>query len=151
MTNQFVVPPHIGAFLRDAVRSIWGLEVLLLLHTTSPKAWSISELTMEIRGSEPLVEDVLKTLSRARVVKKIAADRHAIALEDPKLAALISELAILHAEYPVAIVKEILRSPNQQIQVFVDAFKIGLDSSSAFRPRYLEVGGGASSAGEETR
>jgi len=125
MTNQFVVPPHIGAFLRDAVRSIWGLEVLLLLHTTSPKAWSVSELTIEIRGSEPLVEEVLKTLRRAHVVQKDAAGRHAVILTDPNLAALMSELSRLHSHYPVSIVKEILRSPNQKLQVFVDAFKIG--------------------------
>lgn len=127
MTNQFVVPPHIGTFLRETVRSIWGLEVLLLLHTTSPKAWNICELTMEIRGSEPLVEDVLKTLCRARVVREVAAGRYTVTLEDSKLAALMSELAILHAEYPVSIVKEILRSPNQKIKVFVDAFKIARD------------------------
>jgi hypothetical protein len=37
---------------------------------------------------------------------------------------VVAELAKLHSEYPLAVIKEIVRAPNDKIQSFVDAFRL---------------------------
>ena len=45
----------------------------------------------------------------------------------PALDQLVHELEAAYARTPLAVVKEILAAPNQQIQSFADAFRLKKD------------------------
>ncbi len=118
-----MIPEHIREFIKKTVRSIWGLEALLLLRATQDRNWTATELSVELRGAVPLAQDILDTFLRAHI---LAADdgRYRYAPADREVDATVSQLAKLNAEIPLAIAKEIIRAPNDKIQTFVDAFKL---------------------------
>jgi hypothetical protein len=118
------LPFHIREFLHKVVRSTWGLEVLLLIRATQSTAWTSEQLSGELRASVSLVEDILVRYTRAHIVMLENEHRYRYAPKDPRLDVLIAELEELNAERPLALLKEILRIPNDKIQTFVDAFKI---------------------------
>ena len=122
-----IVPIHIVDFLRQTVRSNWGLEVLLLLRSTHTRTWSASELCNEIRGSIPLVQDILDTYVRAQLVRHETPGKYRYAPIDAHADSIVTELTQLHAEYPLALIKEIIRTPNEKIKMFVDAFRLKKD------------------------
>jgi len=119
-----VIPPHISEFLKRIVRSAWGLEVLLLMRTTQSRNWTAAELSAQLRGSIPLVEDILNALLRAHVVTLEADRRYRYGPAERETENVVAELAKLHSEYPLAVIKEIVRAPNDKIQSFVDAFRL---------------------------
>ncbi len=94
------------------------------MMSAAPRAWDTAELNAEIRGSIPLVVDVLAHFERSGVVIKNAMGRYECAPNNPYLHQLIVRLARLNAEYPMAIIKEIVRAPNDKIRTFVAAFEI---------------------------
>lgn len=118
------MPPHISEFLRKVVRSAWGLELLLLMRATQSRCWTPVELSAELRGSIPLVEEILSTFVRAQVVAAETDRRFRYRPAERETENVVSELAKLHSEYPLAVVKEIIRAPNDKIQSFVDAFRL---------------------------
>lgn len=119
--------PHISEFLRRVVRSAWGLELLLLMRATQSRSWTSIELSAELRGSVPLVEDILGVFVRSQIVALEDGRRYRYSPAERSTENLISDLAKMHRDYPLTVVKEILRAPNDKIQSFVDAFRLKQD------------------------
>ena len=117
-----MIPKDVHTFLSREVTSTWMLDLLLLLQSSAPRAWSSDELITEMRGSKIIVEDCLIKLSSLGVIM-IGAGRISYTTSNPH-DEIISKLARVYAEQPLAVVREILSSPNDKIQSFVDAFKL---------------------------
>jgi hypothetical protein len=126
-----VIPPHISEFLQVFIKSVWALDLLRLIKSTPTRAWTIPDLTAELRGSVPLVEGILDGFTRA-----------GLAVEDPPghyryaasvaLDHLIAELLVLYSQRPVAVISVIAqlspeRTSTAKIQSFVDAFRLKKD------------------------
>lgn len=118
-----MIPEKVGAFIKTTVRSIWGLEALLLLRAASQQEWSPESLSAALRGAVPLMQGILDGFARAHIVRRKDDGTYHYA-PSAETAALIDELASLHAEFPVAVAKAIVLAPNDKVQTFVDAFKL---------------------------
>lgn len=117
-----MIPEHVDAFIKTTVRSIWGLEALLLLRGAPEQNWSPEGLSATLRGAVPLVQGILDGFARAHIVRRLD-DNTYIYAPPAETAALIDALAKVNSEFPMAVAKAILLAPNDKVQTFVDAFK----------------------------
>ncbi|HWE71881.1 MAG TPA: hypothetical protein VG328_01870 [Stellaceae bacterium] len=122
-----MLPAHVERFLRDAVRSVWELELLLLLYRLRTRLWTADELVRELRASVLIVGDSLGALQKAGLVNRNADDQYQYWPISPELDHLVGDIATAYANSPVAVTEAILRAPHSGIRIFADAFKIKKD------------------------
>jgi hypothetical protein len=113
---------ELAAFVREHMRSVWALELLLLLRRDPERCWPPEQLVAELRASTNLVNDNLATFERGglAVCDDKACWRYAPAAS--VLDELAGRLERAYRERPVAIVNLISRPPDP-IQGLADAFK----------------------------
>jgi len=109
-------------FLQGSVRSVWALELLLLLRRTQERTWQIGDLVTELRASTPLVTGVLQSLHTAGLIRE-ADGEFAYAPASPVLDAYCQELEQAYRERPVAVINAIVASSTDDLQSFADAFR----------------------------
>jgi hypothetical protein len=122
-----MLPVGVDRFLRSTVRSIWQLELLLLLHRQRARLWTADELVRDLRASMLIVGDALDTLQKAGLVSRNANDQYQYWPITPELDHLIDEVAAAYAGSPVAVTEAILSAPSSSVRTFADAFKIKKD------------------------
>lgn len=111
------------SLLRTSFRSVWALELLMLLRRESQRAWSRDALIRELRGSELVVQEALDGFLAAALV---AAEPDGGYRYSPALAVLdqwVGEIEQAYAQRPSAIVREILAAPGNKVQIFADSFR----------------------------
>jgi hypothetical protein len=109
-------------FIREHVRSVWALELLLRLKHDPQRCWTIEELVGELRASHGLVTDNLSALQEAGLV---VADDLGCFRYQPAAAALAKVCDQLDAAYqakPVTVIRWI-SAPTERLQSLADAFK----------------------------
>lgn len=122
-----MLPPNVDRFLRDSVRSVWELELLLLFHRQRTRLWSTEELVRDLHASILIVGDSLGALQKSGLVSKNADDQYQYWPISPELDRLVDDIAAAYANSPVAVTEAILSAPNSSIRIFADAFKIKKD------------------------
>lgn len=117
-----VLSPDLLAFIRSSLRSVWALELLLLLRRQAPRALSVDAMARELRGTETLVSRFLPQLEAAGL---IASEQGAyrFAPASPALQELCALLELEYRERPVAVVDAIVSTPNDHLRNFADAFR----------------------------
>jgi DNA-binding HxlR family transcriptional regulator len=110
------------AFVREHVRSVWALELLLTLRRDSSRLWTSAELVKELRASPGLVAENLQRLARAALVVREDGDSWRYAPAGAALDALCGRLEAAYRERPVALINVIAR-PSDPLQSLADAFK----------------------------
>jgi hypothetical protein len=119
-----LITAPIREFLSTNITSVWALDLLCLLRSSAPRKWSASELSTELRGSVPLVEEILGLFLRRGLVCECEPGRYRFDCKDARMDAIIADIAELYGKTPLAMIKEIIRSPNEKIHTFVDAFRL---------------------------
>lgn len=114
---------QIFSFARNTIRSVWALELLLLLHRYPTRGWSSDELVRELRSSQAVILPSLETLKAAGLVAEREKGNFGYAAATPDLDAMTEELAKVYATSPIALAKAIMRAPNEKLAIFSDAFK----------------------------
>ncbi|HEX4739999.1 MAG TPA: hypothetical protein VH353_01560 [Caulobacteraceae bacterium] len=117
------IGPDFLSFVRQHIRSVWTVELLLLLRSDRTRAWESPELVRELRASRMLVNDNLRRLEAAGLV--IREDHHHRWRYRPAAPALDELCGLLEKAYrerPVALLDLIAR-PTDPIQSLADAFK----------------------------
>lgn len=114
-------------FIRESVTSVWALEALLILRRDAGRAWSVDELTREMRGSPQLVAEILKGFAQRGLAKQTGSRIYRYRPTPPELDTLAEELAQAYQERPISVMKAIASAPNDKIQTFADAFKLRRD------------------------
>jgi DNA-binding IclR family transcriptional regulator len=122
-----VIPEHVLQFVRRSIKSVWTLDLLILMRRSGGRAWTLDELAHELRGNRSLVQDVLVALVRAGLLTAEADGSYRYGPRDAELEGLASELERHYAERPLALIREIVSAPNEKIQSFADAFRIKKD------------------------
>jgi len=118
-----VLPADLVAFLQTTIKSVWALELLLLLRRRRGKHWSMEALVQEMRASTAIVAGGLTALSAAGLVEESAAGfgyRPATA----ELDVMAERLEQTYAQYPFAVTRAILAAPDHKMQIFADAFRL---------------------------
>jgi hypothetical protein len=111
-------------FIREHIRSVWALELLLLLRRQPPeRRWAVEDLVAELRASTNLVTDNLARFERAGLVATEDDGRTRFAPAAPTLAKLCDELDAAYRQRSVAVINAIV-SPPDKLQALADAFRI---------------------------
>ncbi len=112
----------LAQFVRDHVRSVWAVELLLVLKRDPSRAWPPEALTAELRASQSLVVDNLQRFERSGLVVRDEAAGWRYAPASPVLAEFADQLEAAYRERPVAIIN-LIAAPPDPIQGLADAFK----------------------------
>jgi hypothetical protein len=110
-------------FIREQLRSVWALELLLLMRRKADRTWSAQELVDELRASAPLVTDNLTVFERAGLVVHDDAGRFAFSPASPLLRSLCDQLDEAYRHRPVTVINAIVAPPDK-LQTLADAFRI---------------------------
>lgn len=120
------IPDAVLSFIRASVTSVWALDLLLFLRAHPAESWTVEQLVRELRGSGPMIADLLITLRRARLIETVG-ERHRFQPADDTLRAVVDELERVSSATPLAVRNAILAAPHDKVQVFADAFRIKRD------------------------
>ena len=116
-----------AAFIKDSFRSVWSLELLLLLKSDPLRTWLASELVEHLRGSELIVRQSIQQLVAGGLVlvQEDGGVRYGPA--SPDLESLVEKSASLYARRPDAVRRMIVLAANDQLAAFADAFRLRKD------------------------
>ncbi|WP_395670893.1 hypothetical protein [Phenylobacterium sp.] len=113
---------ELHGFVREHVRSVWALELLLLLKRDPERCWPPADLVRELRASQSLVSDNLDRFQRSGIVVHDDQDCFRYAPVSPVLDDLCGRLEQAYRQRPVAIIN-MIAAPPDPLQGLADAFK----------------------------
>jgi hypothetical protein len=118
-----VTEQDVLSFVAASLRSLWALEVLLLLRNDGTKAWRAEEIVRETRSSQTAVGEAILMLQKAGfVAHENGLYRYWPAT--PNLEIIGAEIQKLYAVKPTTVMKAILSAPHDKLRNFSDAFKL---------------------------
>ncbi len=112
------------AFIQATVRSVWALELLLLLHRSAGMVWTREEIVKELRGSDGVVRAALQSLKAAQLVSDVSPDAYRYDPATDELGQLVDSVSQIYANRPMTVIKAITEAPNEKLRAFSDAFKL---------------------------
>jgi hypothetical protein len=115
------IDSQLTSFIREHVRSVWALELLLLLRREPERRWTAAELVRELRASTSLVADILRKFEASGLVAP-QHDTFRYAPASPLLEALCVRLEAAYRKRPVAVIN-LIAKPTDPLQSLADAFK----------------------------
>ena len=117
--------------IAEHIDSVEQLEILLLLHKDSARAWSAEAVARELRVSPISAGDRLKELMRAGILVRVegvgSGAEYRYAPDSPKLAEAVNGLASAYTERRVTVINLIFSKPVDKIRTFADAFRLRKD------------------------
>jgi hypothetical protein len=114
--------PDLAGFVREHVRSVWAVELLLVLKRDPERRWPPDVLTAELRASASLVVDNLQRFERSGLALKDDSGCWRYAPASPVLDALAGQLEAAYRERPVSVIN-LIATPPDPVQGLADAFK----------------------------
>lgn len=114
--------PEFAGFVREHMRSVWAVELLLLLRRDPERCWPPEALVAELRASTNLVRDNLTAFERSGLAVRDDTGCWRYAPAGPVLHDLATRLEAAYRERPVAIIN-LIAAPPDPIQGLADAFK----------------------------
>ena len=118
---------EVSIFLRATFRSVWALELLILLRQNRDRPLSHAEMVAGLRGSDLVVTQSVGSLAAAGLV---LAEKDGSALYAPAsgdLDRLVAAAEALYASSPDAVRRTIVEAANPGITAFADAFRLRKD------------------------
>jgi hypothetical protein len=122
-----VISEELQAFIRTHLRSVWELELLLLVSRDPVRSWSAEELNRELRSSLGLISQILSKLEHAGLVTATDDQKYRYQPRSAEIEQVVRQLEEAYAARPLTIVRAILAGPNEKIQTLADAFKVKKD------------------------
>lgn len=114
--------PELTDFVREHFRSVWAVELLLVMKRDGERCWPPPDLVRELRASAGLVNDNLQRFHRTGLVVSDEAGCWCYRPASPVLGELCDRLEGAYRERPVTIVN-IIAQPRNPLQSLADAFK----------------------------
>ena len=114
--------PDVLLFIREHIRSVWALELLLKLKAQPDRCWAAAELVEAMRASHALVDSNLAGLMSAGLVVPDDEGCFRYRPAAPALAMLCDELEEAYRVRPVTVIRWI-SAPAERLQSLADAFK----------------------------
>jgi hypothetical protein len=110
-------------FIQSVVRSVWAVELMLVLRQDAERVWSAADLVRELRGSPALVAENLGLFTAGGIVDETEPGRFKYRPASPALAELCDELDREYRQRPVTVMQAILARRNSKVQSLADAFR----------------------------
>lgn len=120
------LPDNVRALLTEHIRSLRGLELLLLLHADPTRQWSAQELSDELRASALWAEQELVFLARRGFLSgpEPGSGKFQFAPRPSELASAVDMLSTLYPARRFTIIQTIYSAPSESIRRFADAFRL---------------------------
>lgn len=119
MTSQ----EDVSRFISSSFRSVWSLELLLLLKQ-DPRPHPRDELVTALRASDLVISQAIDSLVAAGLAT-VDADGHATYMPvSPEVDALVEQAQELYARRPDAVRRMIVASSTSGVAAFADAFRL---------------------------
>lgn len=119
------IPPEILQFIREYLRSVEQLEILLLVHGSSGVRWSVQSVYDVIVSSKLSVERWLEEFVRLRFFQKTIDTPPAYFFAGTdEITIRVAALAELYKTKPVRVIEAIFKRDRDPVQGFADAFRI---------------------------
>jgi hypothetical protein len=112
-------------FITSSFRSIWALELLLVLKSQE-RSWSPDELVTTMRASELVVAKALATLEAAGLAT-VHGEKAQYMPVSEEVAALVAEAESLYAKRPDAVRRAIIAVSAGDAAAFAEAFRLRKD------------------------
>jgi hypothetical protein len=120
------IDSDVQEFLQRSLRSVWTLELLLMLHRRPTRTWTDASLVREMRASQTVVSEAIAILVGLGLVARAEDGRIGYRALSP-LNAIVERICALHAQRPVAVTQAIHGGATAKIQTFADSFKLRKD------------------------
>jgi hypothetical protein len=114
---------EIANFIRSSFRSVWSLELLLLLKR-DPRLWRHNEIVAALRASELIVAQSVDFLTAAGLVSVDEAGDAAYRPASEGSARLVEGTEALYARSPDAVRRLIVGAIPNPLAAFADAFRL---------------------------
>jgi len=118
--------PNVTRFIQSSFRSVWSLELLLLLKRDR-KPWTQNAIVEALRASQLVVSQALESLVAAGLVTVGDDAQACFAPVSDDVAKRIDETEALYAKRPDAVRRLIVAASKPGLTAFADAFKLGRD------------------------
>jgi len=112
----------LAAFAREHIKSVWAVELLMLLRRDAARCWAPDELVRELRASTNLVRDKLAAFQKSGLAVEDDDGCWRYAPAGAALDDLATRLEAAYRERPVSIIN-LISAPPDPIQGLADAFK----------------------------
>lgn len=112
-------------FIASSFRSVWGLELLLVLKRDR-RPWSHPELVKIMRASDLVVTKALASLEAAGLVANDGELSQYLPVSD-EVEALVEQAEALYAKRPDAVRRAIVAASSGSASAFANAFKLRND------------------------
>lgn len=115
---------EILAFVGAAVRSVWTLELLILMRGGGERAWRVDELVRQLRASTKVVQQSLAALQTAGLVTAGDGETFCYRPASPQMDAYAEGAQALYREKPVTVINAIAMAPDEKLRIFSEAFRL---------------------------
>jgi predicted transcriptional regulator len=112
-------------FIASSFRSVWALELLLVLKSEQ-RSWSHEELVTTMRASELVVTRALDALEAAGLVSNDGDKAQYMPISED-VAALVRNAEGLYAKRPDAVRRAIVSASAGDAAAFAEAFRLRKD------------------------
>jgi hypothetical protein len=118
---------EISDFVRTTFRSVWALELLILLRQNGGRTLTTEEMVAALRGSELVVTQSVGMLAAAGLILADPEGAATYAAASAETEALVAETERLYARSPNAVRRMIVAAANPGASAFADAFRLRKD------------------------
>lgn len=119
------IPDELVHFIRDNVFSVEQLEILMLLRRQPTRAWSVQEITSEMRSGQESVSSRLADLaSRGLVTPAGSPTTYSYGPPVPRLQVLVDQLAEAYELRRFRVIDIIFSRPSDVLHGFAEAFRL---------------------------
>lgn len=115
-------PEQLASFIASSFRSVWALELLLLLKLEG-RPCSTEELVSAMRASGSVVDKALDCLIAAGLAG-MDGNRASYMPVSPEVEVLVEETEQLYRSKPDRVRRLIIASSNKGLAAFSDAFRL---------------------------
>lgn len=112
-------------FIASSFRSVWALELLLVLKSEQ-RSWTHDELVTTMRASELVVTKALAALEAAGLVSNEGETARYMPVSE-EVALLVDDAEALYAKRPDAVRRAIVSASAGDAAAFADAFRLRKD------------------------
>jgi DNA-binding GntR family transcriptional regulator len=119
-----VTDDEILTFVQASFKSVWTLELLIMLRRNREKAWSRDELVRDLRSSHTVVGEALSSLLAAGLVVDDPGETFRYQAASANLEEIAARIEAMHAAKPMRLIRAITAAPNEKLRIFSDAFKL---------------------------
>jgi hypothetical protein len=118
---------ELAEFIRSTFRSVWALELVLLMAGDAERSWTRDELVAALRASELIVARSIDELTAGGLIVVDAEDRACFRPASDHLRRLLGAAQALYARSPDKVRRIIVAAGAGGLTAFADAFRIRKD------------------------